>query len=326
MLHYPWLKTFYLKISTPSLFISDHLKSFIDHLQIERQVSKNTVDAYQRDLVRYISFLEERRLTDVGSISHRDVFAFLEMLHELTLSAASVSRNLSAVRAFHRFLIGEDVTKVDPTENIVVPKPWMKLPEVLSPAEMEIILEQPDTSTETGLRDRAMLEVAYATGVRVSELVALKTVDIFWRDEFIRVFGKGSKERLVPIGKIALEWIKAYIEGPRVRLAAFGLGGDLIFLNRFGKRLSRQSVWIHLKRYAMTAGVKKIIGPHTIRHSFATHLVEGGADVRAVQEMLGHADIITTQIYTHLDRDYLKEVHHKYHPLESGSLWRKEKR
>lgn len=303
------------------MFLSDHLKSFIDYLQIERQVAANTVEAYQRDLVRFIQFLDEREITDIASITHQDIYAFLEMLHELTLSSASVSRNLSAVRAFFHFLIGEDVIQIDPTENIVVPKPWMKLPEVLNPDEIERILEQPDTSTDTGLRDRAMLEMAYATGVRVSELVSLKINDIFWQDEFVRVFGKGSKERLVPVGETALNWVKAYIQGPRIRLAALGLAGEVIFLNRFGKKLSRQSVWIHLKDYALQAGISKFISPHTIRHSFATHLVEGGADLRAVQEMLGHADIVTTQIYTHLDRDYLKQVHHKFHPLESGALW-----
>ncbi len=311
----------YPKIST-ALYLADHLKAFIDFLHIERQVAANTVEAYQRDLIRYIQFLDDRKISDVTSITHQDIYAFLEMLHDLTLSSSSVSRNLSAVRAFHHFLIGEDVVQVDPTENIVVPKPWMKLPEVLTLQEVERILEQPDTSTDTGMRDRAMLEVAYATGVRVSELVSLKTNDIFWPDEFIRVFGKGSKERLVPVGEMALSWIKAYIQGPRIHLAALGLAGDVIFLNRFGKKISRQSVWIHLKKYALDAGIAKFISPHTLRHSFATHLIEGGADLRAVQEMLGHADIVTTQIYTHLDRDYLKQVHHQFHPLESGKLWK----
>ncbi|MBN1481052.1 site-specific tyrosine recombinase XerD [candidate division KSB1 bacterium] len=298
------------------------MKSFIDYLRIERQVAANTVLAYQKDLERYTSFLQEGGLTNPQMISHQNVYAFLEMLHDLTLCAATVSRNLSAVRAFHHFLIGEDVTSADPTENIVVPKPWMKLPEVLSTDEIERILNQPDTSTDKGLRDRAMLETAYATGVRVSELVGLKLQDIFWQDEFIRVFGKGGKERLVPVGETALDWIRLYIQGPRVRLAALGLSGDLIFLNRFGKKISRQSVWIHLKKYALEAGISKVISPHSLRHSFATHLIEGGADLRAVQEMLGHADIITTQIYTHLDRNYLKQVHQKFHPLESGALWR----
>jgi integrase/recombinase XerD len=304
------------------LNLADYIKAFIDYLRIERQMADNTVEAYQRDLLRYGEFLQDRALDDFAEISHRDVYAFLEMLHDLTLSAASVSRNLSAVRAFHRFLIGENIISVDPTENIVVPKPWMKLPEVLTAEEMARVLEQPDTATDAGFRDRALLETAYATGVRVSELVSMKTDDIYWQDEFVRVLGKGNKERLVPVGNVALSWIHAYIHGPRIRLAALGCAGDVLFLNRFGKKLSRQSVWIHLKKYAQQAGIFKFISPHTIRHSFATHLIEGGADLRAVQEMLGHSDIITTQIYTHLDRDYLKQVHHRFHPLESGRLWK----
>ena len=301
-------------------FFADLLKSFIDYLQIERQVAANTVQAYQRDLLRYIDFLNNRSITSVDQVTHQDVYAFLETLHELTLCASSVSRNLSAVRAFHHFLVGEEVCSADPTENIVVPKPWMKLPEILSPEEMALLLEQPDVSTDSGFRDRALLEFAYATGARVSEVVGLKQHDLFWQDEFVRILGKGNKERLVPIGETALYWIKEYIQGPRVRLASFGFAGDLVFLNRFGKKLSRQSVWIHLKQYALQAGIKKFISPHTIRHSFATHLIERGADLRAVQEMLGHSDIVTTQIYTHLDRSYLKQVHHQFHPLESGKL------
>jgi integrase/recombinase XerD len=300
----------------------DLLKNFIDYLQIERRVSPNTVEAYQRDLLRYIAFLDERSIDDANNVTLQEVYAFLEMLHDLTLSAATISRNLSAVRAFHIFLIGEDAARIDPTANIVVPKPWMKLPEVLTPEDVDLLLRQPDVSTAGGLRDRAMLELAYATGVRVSELVNIHLQDIFWQDEFVRVFGKGGKERLVPVGQTALHWVHEYITGSRMQLAALGLSGERIFLNRFGKKLSRQSVWIRIKEYALTAGIQKFISPHTLRHSFATHLIEGGADLRAVQEMLGHADIITTQIYTHLDRDFLKEVHRKYHPLESGSLWK----
>lgn len=302
--------------------MTDLLKSFIDYLQIERQVSPNTVEAYQRDLLRYLAFLEERSITDPAVVTSQDIYAFLEMLHELTLSAATVSRNLSAVRAFHLFLVGENAARTDPTADIVVPKPWMKLPEVLSTAEVDSLLRQPDLTTANGVRDRAMLELAYATGVRVSELVGLTLNDIFWQDEFVRVFGKGSKERLVPVGRTALRWLRQYIEGPRAALAARGLSRDRLFLNRWGKKLSRQTVWICIKAYALAAGISKFVSPHTLRHSFATHLIEGGADLRAVQEMLGHADIITTQIYTHLDRDYIKEVHRKYHPLESGNLWK----
>lgn len=305
-----------------SLNLNDCLKSFTDYLKIERQVAQNTTDAYEHDLIRYIRFLNQNSIDHPHDVSHKEVYAFLEMLHDLTLSSASVSRNLSAVRAFHHFMIGEKWAEIDPTENIAVPKPWMKLPEVLSADEVERLLAAPDTTTDHGLRDRAMFETAYATGVRVSELVSIKTTDIFWQDEFIRVFGKGSKERLTPIGETALSWIETYMQGSRSAPAAKGLGGDLVFLNRFGKKLSRQSVWKSIKKYALEAGITKFISPHTLRHSFATHLIEGGADLRAVQEMLGHSDIATTQIYTHLDREYLKQVHHDYHPLETGSLWK----
>jgi len=293
--------------------LADGLKSFLDYLLIERRVAKNTVQAYQRDLVRYLDFLSGRSISQVrGS----DVSAFLQFLHDLHLSASSISRNLSAVRTFHRFLLSEEIAALDPTENISVPKPWMKLPEILDPSEVARLLEQPDVRTDTGLRDRALLEFLYATGVRVSELVHVRQRDIFRRDEFVRVFGKGGRERLIPIHRTALKWLAAYESGVRTRLAAAGLGGDLVFLNRFGKRLSRQSVWKLIKKHALDAGLVKYISPHVLRHSFATHLIERGADLRAVQEMLGHADISTIQIYTHLDREHLKRVYNKFHPLE----------
>ena len=301
----------------------DHLANFLDYLHIEKHVSSHTAEAYQRDLDRYLKFLSLQQITDPEQISRTHIHSYLETLHELFLSPATISRNLSAIRTFHKFLIGEDFLKADPSLDISVPKPWMKLPEVLDVSEVEKLLEYPDISTHTGLRDRALLECLYATGMRVSELVNLKTIDIFWDDEFVRVFGKGSKERLVPIGKTALDWIRIYIKEIRYPLSQQGLSGDILFLNRFGKKLSRQSVWILIKKYSRDSGIKKFTSPHTLRHSFATHLVEGGADLRAVQEMLGHADISTTQIYTHLDREFLKQVHRNYHPLESGKLWRK---
>jgi len=297
--------------------LSDYLHNFIDYLQIERQVSPNTVEAYQRDIQRYIRFLENESIANIEDISIEHITRFLEILHELYLSSSSISRNLSSVRAFHKYLVSEGNIAHDPTENISVPKPWMKLPEVWDASEIEILLDQPDTKTDTGIRDKALLEFLYATGVRVSELVSLTLSDIFWEEEFVRVFGKGSKERLVPINQSALRWIKIYDEQVRRRLASLGLSGGRIFLNRFGKKLSRQSVWKLIKKYALQSGIKKFISPHTLRHSFATHLIEGGADLRAVQEMLGHADIATVQIYTHLDRGYLKEIYKTFHPLEN---------
>jgi integrase/recombinase XerD len=296
----------------------DLLKSFMDYLLVERQVSKNTVEAYERDLLRFLSFLQEEHIPELSLVTPADIFRFIERLHDLLLSAATVSRNLSAIRTFFRFLIGEGILEKDPSANITVPKPWMKLPEVLSEAEVNLLLEQPDPSTDTGSRDKAMLEFLYATGVRVSELVNARLSDLIWDDGFVRIFGKGRKERLVPIHTEALYWLNNYIEQTRNRLAALELSGDRIFLNKFGKKLSRVSVWKSIKKYTAEAGIQKYTSPHALRHSFATHLIEKGADLRAVQEMLGHADISTTQIYTHLDREHLKQVYKTYHPLESG--------
>jgi len=300
----------------------DHFKSYIDFLRIERQVARNTIEAYERDIERYLQFLEGQEKLQSVQITQFDIEVFLEKLHKLHLSSSSISRNLSAIRSFHRFLIGEGAAESDPTANITVPKPWMKLPEVLDVQDVENLINQPDLSSEKGIRDRAILEFLYATGVRVSELVNLKLADIIWNEEFIRVLGKGNKIRYIPVGQSALKWVKEYELNVRRRLAALGKSGDKVFLNRFGKKLSRQSVWKILKEYAAKAGIQKFISPHSLRHSFATHLLEGGADLRAVQEMLGHADIITTQIYTHLDRSMLKEVINTFHPLESGRIWK----
>ena len=302
----------------------DYLASFLDYLRIERQVAKNTVTAYQKDLQRYIEFCQDLNVIHPVNVTQNHVKLYIERLHGLFLTPASISRNLSAIRTFQKFLMGEDIIVKDTTANISVPKPWMKLPEILDQMEIETLLLQPNVETNTGLRDRALLEFLYATGVRVTELVSVRYPDIFWTEEFVRIFGKGSKERLIPIGKTALKWTREYNLTVRKNLTGLGLGGDLLFLNRFGKKLSRQSVWKLIKKYALTGGIKKFISPHTIRHSFATHLIEGGADLRAVQEMLGHADISTTQIYTHLDREYLREVYQRFHPLESGTLWQKD--
>ncbi len=303
-----------------TLTLYDYLHSFIDYLRVERQVSQNTTLSYQRDLERYIQYLLDCDIQSPHTITRQHISAFIATLHDNHLCAASISRNLSAIRGFHQFLIGENVTGRDITENIKIPKPWMKLPEVLDVDEIDRLLNAPDTSNDNGMRDRALLELLYATGVRVSELVILKCADIFWQEQFIRVLGKGNKERLVPVGKTALQWTRSYIDQVRNRLAALGLAGDILFLNRFGKKMSRQSVWMLVKKRAFEADIDKFISPHSIRHSFATHLIERGAHLRAVQEMLGHADITTTQIYTHLDREYLKNIHHQYHPLEKGML------
>ncbi len=298
----------------------DDMHHYLQYLQLERQMAENTIQSYRRDLLHYTTHLTAKPVQTVTDISHTHITEYLDLLHQMGLRAASISRHLSAIRGFHQFLLGEEIARQDPTADITVPKPWMRIPDVLDIAEIERILQQPASGTATGLRDRSMLECLYATGTRVSELVTLHGSDIFWDDEFVRVFGKGGKERLIPIGQSALFWIKKYMEEVRGQLARRGKSRDIVFLNRFGRQLSRQSVWILIQKYVRAAGIQKRVGPHSFRHSFATHLIEGGADLRAVQEMLGHADITTTQIYTHLDREFLKEVHRHFHPLEAGTL------
>jgi integrase/recombinase XerD len=215
---------------------------------------------------------------------------------------------------FHKFLIGEQLTQRDPARLVESPKLPKKLPDVLNPDEVDEILKQPDTASDLGLRDRAILETMYATGMRVSELIGLKRSSVDEREGFVRVFGKGSKERIVPIGRSALKWLRRYLLKVRVRLARDGNGQETLFLNARGKPMSRMSVWNIVRASSTRSGLEKEVHPHTLRHSFATHLLEGGADLRAVQEMLGHSDIATTQIYTHIDREYLKEVHRTFHP------------
>lgn len=322
---YPWPSSPYLKpihkalneIHTP---LADLLLGYLDHLRVERQVSPNTVEAYQRDLARYLDFLTRSQVHRITKVTRQHIIEFLHILNDLELCSATLSRNLSAIRNFHVHAIREGLALTDPTADISVSKPWMKIPEVLDIPDIENLLAQPDTSTDHGLRDRALLEFLYATGARVSELLNVQYSDIFWNDEFVRILGKGDKERLVPIGSTALKWLEEYREGVGRRLSAMGLAGDRIFLNKFGKKLSRQSVWKLIKKYALQAGIRKFISPHILRHSFATHLVEGGADLRAVQEMLGHVSISTTEIYTHVDRSFLKEVHRQFHPLETGDV------
>jgi integrase/recombinase XerD len=242
------------------------------------------------------------------------VSQFIRLLHEQHLAPRSIARTMSAVKGFHRFLSGEDIVSNDPTQNIESLKRTKSLPEVLSVSEIDQILERPDCARPLGIRDRAILETLYATGMRVSELVQLKQSNLMFDEELILVFGKGSKERLVPVGTSARHWISQYQKKGRAVYSRKGKSFDILFLNARGTRMTRQAIWDIIRRYARAAGIKKEVHPHTFRHSFATHLLEGGADLRAVQEMLGHADISTTQIYTHIDREYLKEVHRTFHP------------
>ena len=294
--------------------MNDDLRSYIHFLEVEKNASENTVESYKRDLVRYVQFLEAKGSRSFEAIKGSDVSAFLAMLYDLGLAPKSISRNFSAVKGFHKFLVRERVTTNDPTQHVDPPRLSRTLPDVLNQIEIEAILNQPSTVEPLGIRDKAILETMYATGMRVSELISLKQSELYADIGAVRVFGKGSKERIVPIGKIALEWIHKYRLEVRGELARKGRGRDVIFLNAHGRPMSRMAIWNIVREYTVKAGIKKEVHPHTFRHSFATHLLEGGADLRAVQEMLGHADISTTQIYTHIDREYLKEVHRTFHP------------
>ena len=289
-------------------------KEYFDYLLVERGIAANSFESYKIDLRKYDDFLTSQKIRNAKAITEAEVSSFLRMLHRRGLSARSIARAFSAVKGFHRYLVGEEIVADDPTQNVEPPKRTRALPGVLSISEIDAVLKQPDTTKPLGIRDRAILETLYATGMRVSELLDLKQASLMPEEELVLVYGKGSKERLVPIGRSALEWIRKYRDEVRGSLARQGRSRDILFLNARGTRLSRTAIWDAVVRYARAAGIRKEVHPHTFRHSFATHLLEGGADLRAVQEMLGHADISTTQIYTHIDREYLKEVHKTFHP------------
>jgi len=295
---------------TPSQ--TDHaLDQFIAHLQVERGLSSNTIQGYSRDLVRFLEFLE-RLGRRPESATREDVSAFLGELFG-RLSPRSIARNLTAVRMFFRFLVSEGRIETSPARLVEAPKLPRRLPDILSPDEVERLLEQPDPSTPIGLRDRAMLELLYATGLRVSELVGLRLQGVNLEVGFVRVLGKGDKERVVPMGDKARDAITAYLQTGREALARRRALAH-VFLNARGGSLSRQGFWKIIKQYGRLAGIRKGITPHGLRHAFASHLLERGADLRSVQVMLGHADISTTQIYTHVTRERLKQLHEKHHP------------
>ncbi|HTY00565.1 MAG TPA: site-specific tyrosine recombinase XerD [Bacteroidota bacterium] len=298
--------------------MKQYLEKFLRYLSLERNASANTIASYQLDLDRYLAYLESKGVADPDAITEEHATAFLRSLRSRGLAPRSVTRTISAVRGFHRFLVGDAITLHNPTETLDSPKLERTLPEVLSATEIARILDQPQARKEDRrnlwMRDRAILETLYATGIRVSELTRLKQSDVEARVGTVRVFGKGSKERIVPIGRPALRWIAQYAHQSRPLLLGRRSSDNVLFLNARGTMMTRMAVWKIVQAYARRAGVTREVHPHTFRHSFATHLLEGGADLRAVQEMLGHADISTTQIYTHIDREYLKEVHRTFHP------------
>jgi integrase/recombinase XerD len=291
---------------------------YLNFLALEKNAAPNTLVSYRRDLDRYIRYLTSVQIISPAQVSEEHAAAFLRHLGARGLSPRSVNRSLSAIRGFHKFLVGDGVTRNNPAESLDAPRLARVLPEVLTHSEVEEILSQPAASAKDTralwVRDRALLEVLYATGIRVSELTSLRQASIREDEGVIRVFGKGRKERLVPIGRSALGWIRRYRTECRPRITARGESRDVLFLNARGMPMTRMAVWKIVQTYTQRAGIGKEVHPHTFRHSFATHLLEGGADLRAVQEMLGHADISTTQVYTHIDREYLKEVHRTFHP------------
>jgi len=299
---------------SPATPLDHQIRNYLDFLRLEKNLSANTLKSYAFDFAAYRTFLLTAGISTATSVSEDHISKFLATLHQKDLSPRSMARTLSTIRGFHKFLLGEEEALDDPTQIVDYPKQGKKLPDVLSIFEIDEILKQPEPSTKLGIRDRAMLETLYATGIRVSELVNLKQTDLMIEDGLILVYGKGSKERLVPIGKSAKHWIEEYQKQTRVHLSKAGKSRDVLFLNVRGTKLTRDMVRKIVEKYSRAAGLTKSVHPHTFRHSFATHLLEGGADLRAVQEMLGHADISTTQIYTHIDREYLKEVHRSFHP------------
>lgn len=294
--------------------MNDQLSDFIHFMTVERGLSENTIVSYKRDLQNYLSFLmTHEQLTDIRDVTRLHIIHYLKQLKEEGKSSKTSVRHLSSIRSFHQFLLREKVTTDDPSWNIETQKTERTLPKVLSLGEVEKLLDTPNQHTPFDNRDKAMLELLYATGIRVSEMLDLTLADVHLTMGFVRCFGKGRKERIVPIGEAAASAIEEYLEKGRSKLLK-KQPSDALFLNHHGKKMSRQGFWKNLKKRAIEAGIQKELTPHTLRHSFATHLLENGADLRAVQEMLGHADISTTQIYTHVTKTRLKDVYHKFHP------------
>jgi integrase/recombinase XerD len=289
------------------------LEGFRDYLGLEAGHSRNTVDAYLRDLRRMGEFALARGVREPGAVTRTHLRDFVYLLKDLGLSAATIRRSVSAIRTYYGFLAGEGRVRNDPSDRLETPRRGRVLPDTLTVAEVESLLAAPGLDHPLAWRDRALLELAYGAGMRVSELCGLGITDLLLTEGLVRVFGKGSKERLVPLGRNTIGAVSVYLHQLRPTLDR-GRGAGRVLLNARGEPLSRVGAWGIVKRSAERAGIRKRVTPHTLRHSFATHLLEGGADLRAVQEMLGHADLSTTQIYTHVDREYLRSVHRQFHP------------
>jgi len=292
-----------------------YIKGYKSFLQLEKSLSQNSVEAYLNDLNKLIQFLEiNEPNTGPKDLNLSHLKDFVQWVNEIGLSARSQARIISGIKGFYKYLLIENIITKDPTAMLESPRIGRKLPDTLSVEEIDSIINEIDLSKPEGLRNKAILETLYSCGLRVSELIDLKISNLYFESEFVKVTGKGNKERLVPIGSVAVKFIRQYIEHIRNHLVIKKDCSDIIFLNRRGGKLSRVMVYLIIKDLAEKSGIRKKISPHTFRHSFATHLVEGGADLRAVQEMLGHESITTTEIYTHLDREYLRETILSYHP------------
>lgn len=298
----------------PSLDLA--IQQFLDHLKVERELSAATLEAYGRDLAAFAGFVAGRDVKAAAAVRTIDVLDYLAHLTAGGLAARSQARRLIALRQLFKFLKAERVCETNPTEDVDLPRFGRRLPDFLSVDEVDRLLAAPDRKTERGARDGAMLETLYATGLRVSELVKLRLGDLNFDAGYLVAYGKGKKERLVPLGEVAIASLRQYVQDSRPRFLRKGSAraGDALFLTRLGRRMTRQGFWKLLGRHAVAAGIVKAISPHKLRHSFATHLVERGADLRAVQAMLGHADIGTTEIYTHVSRRHLRAVYDKFHP------------
>jgi integrase/recombinase XerD len=301
-----------MKRSEPdSAFFATYLPIYLDYLAVEKGLAKNSLSAYGTDLRRFGKWLDAQSI-ETESVKRQNIVKYIQSLRSGGISARSVARALAATRGFFRFLVAERHLKHDPTENLDNPKLWSTLPKSLHPSEVDDLLAAPDRATPDGLRDAAMLELLYATGLRVSELIRVKVEDLVLDAGFLRTFGKGSKERIVPFGDSAGKAITTYIESARPH---FNRRNDVhLFLTNRGRPMTRQTFWMKIVKYARQAGIRAHISPHVLRHAFATHLLENGADLRSVQLMLGHSDISTTQIYTHVSRARLQKMYDQYHP------------
>ncbi|MCM8765463.1 MAG: site-specific tyrosine recombinase XerD [Candidatus Omnitrophica bacterium] len=293
--------------------MDEWIEQFLTYLSVERSLSPNTVSAYRRDLKIFQKYLSERSINSWNSVLRKEIDNFLTKRRDAGINPSSLARELVAIKMFFRFLAQEGLIKEDPTAVLETPRLWKRLPESLSVEEVKRILEAVRPNTSLKFRDRTCLELLYATGMRVSELSVLKISDISLEAGFVRCRGKGDKERIVPLGRTAVRYLRDYLTKIRPKLVKKN-NEPFVFLSQLGKRISRQSLWKMIKKYALKAKIDKKIGPHTLRHSFATHLLERGADLRVVQEMLGHANISTTQIYTHINKERLKEIHRRFHP------------